>query len=401
MTIRKLSLTAVMFVLSVTTLFSEEFDPRRNQVYRGSLFRDGVFETSGVPKLSGLKWKFKTDAEVKSSPIVVDDILYVGSWDGHMYAVNPADGKEIWKYDAGARVSAPPCVAYGALYFPSENRTLHALDPKTGEVRWKKEEYTTTSWIKSEPTAAVLPVAGVVIAQSGSFDGIEGIAQGMNPAVAVDPRTGDRKFELDKSQAYDALATDGRLVVSSSADLSHTAFDLQTKKRRWRESTPCYSRSVNTAAIRDGKVIIIGGPAGVVRCSDLETGRKIWETPIYPEQCSLQDGGAIGFEIIASPAFTEELVVVPCFDGNLYALSATDGHIVWKYAYGSIAHSSPSVANGVVYFGDFAGKLHAVELDTGKALWTFQAGGRIITSPWPADGAIYFGCDDGFIYALE
>ncbi len=398
---RALWLNAMLFSLFIMPVFAGDFDPMRNQVYRGSLYRDGVFESSGLPELSKVKWKFKTGAEVKSSPIVVDGILYVGSWDGYMYAINPADGTEIWKYDAGARVSAPPCVAYGTLFFPSENRTLHALDPKTGEVRWTKSEYTKRSWVQSKPSAAVLPVAGLIIAQSGSSEGIEAIAMSMNQAVALDPQNGDKVLELDKSQAYDALATDGRLVVSNSSDLSHRAFDIQAKKRRWSERTPAYSRSGNTAAIRDGKVIIIAAQAGIVQCRELETGKLIWEKSIYPEQRSMQDGGILGYEIIASPAFTEELVVVPCFDGNLYGLNAKDGEIVWTYPYDSTAHSSPSVADGVVYFGDFAGKLHAVDLKTGKGLWAFQAGGRIITSPWPGDGVIYFGCDDGYIYALE
>ena len=48
-----------------------------------------------------LKWKYKTDYYVYSSPAIASDgTIYVGSRDGYLYAINP-DGTLKWKYQTG------------------------------------------------------------------------------------------------------------------------------------------------------------------------------------------------------------------------------------------------------------------------------------------------------------
>ena len=42
-------------------------------------------------------WTFKTGSEVKSSPTIVDDLVLIGSYDTHLYALDAATGKLRWK----------------------------------------------------------------------------------------------------------------------------------------------------------------------------------------------------------------------------------------------------------------------------------------------------------------
>ena len=42
---------------------------------------------------------------VRSSPALVDGMIYIGSSDGFLYKLAADDGRMIWKYDAGAAVS--------------------------------------------------------------------------------------------------------------------------------------------------------------------------------------------------------------------------------------------------------------------------------------------------------
>nr|NQU89565.1 PQQ-binding-like beta-propeller repeat protein [Bacteroidota bacterium] len=44
-----------------------------------------------------LLWSFNTDDEIKSSPVICDGTIYIGSDDGNLYAISDA-GKLIWKY---------------------------------------------------------------------------------------------------------------------------------------------------------------------------------------------------------------------------------------------------------------------------------------------------------------
>ena len=51
-----------------------------------------------------LKWKFKTDSKVSSSPAVGGGLVYFGSYDGNFYAVDAASGRQKWKFaTAGER----------------------------------------------------------------------------------------------------------------------------------------------------------------------------------------------------------------------------------------------------------------------------------------------------------
>ena len=77
-----------------------------------AMFRNGP-EHSGVydspaPTLQTLAWKFKTGGRVISSPLVVGDVVYVGSTDGSLYAINRADGSQRWKFDTKGPVSSSP-----------------------------------------------------------------------------------------------------------------------------------------------------------------------------------------------------------------------------------------------------------------------------------------------------
>ena len=45
------------------------------------------------------KWKFKTAGEVSSSPFVSGGVVYFGSCDNYLYAVDSKTGKKKWKFN--------------------------------------------------------------------------------------------------------------------------------------------------------------------------------------------------------------------------------------------------------------------------------------------------------------
>ena len=64
----------------------------------------------------------------------------------------------------------------------------------------------------------------------------------------------------------------------------------------------------------------------------------------------------------SSPAVANGVVYVGSEDNNVYALNASTGALLWKYATGSVVTSSPAVANGVVYVGSDDNNLYAFGL---------------------------------------
>ena len=64
---------------------------------------------SATPNTNQTLWKFNTGGQV-DSPTVVDDVVYVGSYDHKIYALDAANGTLIWNYTTGGRVYSSPAV---------------------------------------------------------------------------------------------------------------------------------------------------------------------------------------------------------------------------------------------------------------------------------------------------
>src|SRR5580704_4992335 len=84
--------------------------------FRGDERHSGIYAGPSVPAVHGLKWKFKTNGPVVSSPAVTIDTVYIGSNDHYLYALSTADGTERWKYKTGSRVASSPAVYAGRVY---------------------------------------------------------------------------------------------------------------------------------------------------------------------------------------------------------------------------------------------------------------------------------------------
>ena len=105
------------------------------------MFRGGqrlLGRASGaLPDSLDLVWKFKTDDEIKSSPVMEDGLVYVGSTDANIYAIDLEKGHKVWEYQTGGAVEAGPCVVDGVVFVGSSDTFLYAIDAKNGAFKWK------------------------------------------------------------------------------------------------------------------------------------------------------------------------------------------------------------------------------------------------------------------------
>lgn len=90
-------------------------------------------------------------------------MVYVGSDDFNLYALNASTGAVIWTHKFGYIVRSSPAVANGVVYVGSRWPAggLHALDAKTGAELW---HCSTGSDVNSSPVV----VNGVVYV--GAYD---------------------------------------------------------------------------------------------------------------------------------------------------------------------------------------------------------------------------------------
>ncbi len=100
------------------------------------------------PKTGSVRWKFPTGDHIYASVALGADAagrtnaLYFGSADGVFYALD-SEGRLRWKYDSGDPIRSSPALGAGPggepdaiVYFGSGNGRLYALDARSGRRRW-------------------------------------------------------------------------------------------------------------------------------------------------------------------------------------------------------------------------------------------------------------------------
>ncbi|HEV7217554.1 MAG TPA: PQQ-binding-like beta-propeller repeat protein, partial [Terriglobales bacterium] len=130
-------------------------------MFRGNLQHTGIYESAGPSQSSALKWKFHTGGSIFSSLAIANGVVYVGSADHNLYAIN-LDGTLKWKFKTKSRVTSSPAVIAGIVYFGSWDGNFYAVDVVTGQLRWQfqtagERRFTATHLHGSQPVTESMP----------------------------------------------------------------------------------------------------------------------------------------------------------------------------------------------------------------------------------------------------
>lgn len=83
--------------------------------FRGDAAHSGIYDdAAGTPQLHGVRWSFRTQGPVISSPVALGGLIYFGSNDHNVYALEERTGKERWHFATKGRVTSSPAVGGGA-----------------------------------------------------------------------------------------------------------------------------------------------------------------------------------------------------------------------------------------------------------------------------------------------
>ncbi len=93
-------------------------------IYLGSGNRLAAVDVNTLKVL----WTFRTGGIVRSSPAIAGSVLYVGSEDGKLYAVNADTGEKLWEYATGDIITSSPAVVDGVVYIGSQDGNVYAIE---------------------------------------------------------------------------------------------------------------------------------------------------------------------------------------------------------------------------------------------------------------------------------
>src|SRR4051794_2080288 len=106
------------------------------ELHPGPLSRTPTPEAITAPTAEPV-WTFKTGGPIWSSPVATDGVVYFGSNDTSIYALQSRTGKQLWQFKTGGRVMGQPTVAAAYLYSLSDDGFLYKLQRNSGKLVWK------------------------------------------------------------------------------------------------------------------------------------------------------------------------------------------------------------------------------------------------------------------------
>jgi polyvinyl alcohol dehydrogenase (cytochrome) len=375
---------AVIGALSVST--SAEWTTYQHDSGHSGFSTTSQINTSNVATLTPA-WSFGTGGWVSGTPIVGDGIVYIGSWDGKMYALRESDGTVVWSYDAGTLPMAPCRTTYGIdstaalagskLFFGTGLAQLFALNAANGQLIWRSQ--------LADPNLAFHIWGSPLVFDGKIYIGLA--------SHCVLPCVIGRMVCVD--------ANDGRVLWSFA-----TAPEGSTGGAVW-----------SSAAVDTGRRIVYVGTGNFCTGSDshssaiialnADTGALVWEFKKLRADLNNLDFGAspVLFEIGNTP-----VVAVPSKDGHCYALNRATGELIWDTVVtdgnsigGSI--SSPAAAYGKIYFGatvlTTTGKVVALDQRDGRIVWETPQSQPILGAAAVAGGVVFIGGADGRLHAYD
>ncbi|PIU01585.1 hypothetical protein COT68_02435 [bacterium (Candidatus Torokbacteria) CG09_land_8_20_14_0_10_42_11] len=90
------------------------------------------------PKDGSDYWSYETDTNTKlASPMLANNLVYLGGTDGKIYGIRASDGIAAWSKEAGDEFNDAPAYAYDRVYGLNANGEAVALGKDDGHIFWR------------------------------------------------------------------------------------------------------------------------------------------------------------------------------------------------------------------------------------------------------------------------
>jgi outer membrane protein assembly factor BamB len=319
------------------------------------------------PEAVGTGWRIKFD-QSGSNPVVADGVLYVGSADGAVYALDSKTGEMKWRFQTGEGLWSGPNVITVPRGTGTADQMVLGINAAQGQRGAGVRRIDMTPAVEN----------GTVFVGSGdqSFYAID-VATGKEKwSYRAGPGMASANFSPSTRPA--AVLKDGTVYFEATSGLY--ALDALTGKEQWLFHTPHSFDTPKGPLMGDGVVFLTAGK--VLYAIDPESGKTRWEWVAGVDSREISERTtAKGLALVA----VKERPTLPARPNHatLYAINAADGQVKWAASTETIwGTQALLIADNRIYFCTDTSLL-ALELETGRRLWSFSA--EDIRAPLLAD----------------
>ena len=189
---------------------------------------DGVLHALNADDLSEV-WRYPEEGtltdRIWGTPTIevtdVDDnegVIYFGGFDHNLYALDQ-DGREVWTFEAGGAIAAKPLIYDDKVYFGSFDRKFYALNKADGTEAWS-DPFIAGNWFWTEAIAA---------------DGLIYVGCLDHRVYALDATTGEMESEFltDSPISSPPLLVEDTLVVASNKGMVYGLSKADLSSEKW------------------------------------------------------------------------------------------------------------------------------------------------------------------------
>ena len=307
--------------------------------------------------------KLQTETAQAQAPVSLPEALPLASWPQSF--VNPthapgnikvSDGfKTVWKASIGkgdsrtTRLIAQPVINQGRLYAMGGNQNVTALDLATGKKLWSVR---LDSGNKRDKTALG---GGVAFEDDRLY-----VTSGYGFSVALNPADGTELWRHNIGKPF--------------------------------QTPPVVSQGIVYGISSDNEIFALSS----------ETGERLWTWTGIAEPARMLTAPL--------PAVEGDVVIAPFSSGELAALHAKTGRLLWADELTGVGRLSPLSSlndipgaavmhEGAAYAMNQNGILTAVRITTGERLWSQPLGG--FNTPWIAGSYLFVLGEEGQLVCLN
>lgn len=400
-----------------------------------------VVDITVPPKLL---WKINTNASIVSSPIVHDNILYMGNQDGTMQAISALNGSILWKFNTSGAINSTPAISNEKLTFLSMDGYFYSIHATSGKLLWKfKTDGESKFKVKDYYTGEFKPdfwdfyLSSPIIHNDVVYFGSSD-----SNLYALNLNTGELVWKFKTmASIHSSPAYYNNKIIVGSWDSSVYALDASTGDLRWQFETgkdfeQYIWHGVQASPSVENDIVYVGSRDGSVYALNVETGKPIWSNDNFERSW-----------MPSSIAIDENNIYTGSSDAfALFTLKKENGEIQYRTNTKTYTFSTPFVSLEMIYVGTAGGHLIGIDKKTGNILWDFKEAtkttdsiemfmpdgslhlenlkkltksvsdmpslskiydqgfknsGAILSTPTIENGILYFGTYSGHVYAIQ
>ena len=331
-----------------------------------------------------LKCSFDKASEVIGAPKSDGELIYFGSTNYIIYAIDE-HCQERWSRQTRDRIKGDVLLHDGIVYVGSYDRHLYAYDAKTGESLWMfpkapKVELDVSNFevTGTEDEAKPEAEAEVAVVEESPEPVVE-------PALSQPEKPEAKPMEVGAFSYSSPTVGNGVLYVGNM-DHRLYAIDAKTGEMRWRFKTDA---PVTSSPLLVENTLYFGSNDGNVYAIDVQSLRVLWRTPT-------QDW------VNSSPRVDGENLYIGANDRRVYSLDAKSGAGRWSFSTKGPAIAIPVVYKDLLFAagGSGDGFIFGIQKSNGKLHWKFRTQDKIESDPVVHNKRLFVSSSDGHLYAF-